>query len=184
MNARHPVPAPDRYVVLGNPVAHSRSPFIHHRFAEQTGQKLVYDRLLCAMDGFEAAVRRFAAEGGRGCNVTLPFKFEVPALAMQCTPRATLAAAANVLRIDEGCWLADNTDGAGLVHDRQRDAPRPAVVPRRETDRDDEGCGELNDRAAHVVERNDDERNRGPVDGEDQPSTLRGQVGHGPFSSR
>ncbi len=122
MNARHPVPAPDRYVVLGNPVAHSRSPFIHHRFAEQTGQKLVYDRLLCAMDGFEAAVRRFAAEGGRGCNVTLPFKFEVPALAMQCTPRATLAAAANVLRIDEGCWLADNTDGAGLVHDIEQGA--------------------------------------------------------------
>ncbi len=115
-------PVPDRYAVLGNPVAHSRSPFIHHRFAEQTGQRLVYERLLCAMDGFAAAVRRFAAEGGRGCNVTLPFKFEVPALATHCTPRATLAAAANVLRFDGERWLADNTDGVGLVCDIEQGA--------------------------------------------------------------
>ena len=117
-------PAPDRYAVLGNPVAHSRSPFIHQRFAEQTGQRLVYERLLCTMDGFAAAVRRFAAEGGRGCNVTLPFKFEVPALATQCTPRATLAAAANTLRMDGERWLADNTDGAGLVFDVEQGAGR------------------------------------------------------------
>ena len=122
MNVASAASAPDRYVVLGNPVAHSRSPFIHHRFAEQTGQSLVYERLLCAMDGFAAAVRRFAAEGGRGCNVTLPFKFEVPALATQCTSRATLAAAANVLRIDGDRWLADNTDGAGLVRDIEQGA--------------------------------------------------------------
>ena len=112
----------DRYVVLGNPVAHSRSPFIHHQFAQQTGQPMVYERLLCPMDGFAAVVRQFAQEGGRGCNVTLPFKFEVPALATRCTPRAALAGAANVLRLDAGDWLADNTDGAGLVQDIQHGA--------------------------------------------------------------
>ena len=124
MGGQCPASSADRYVVLGNPVAHSRSPFIHHRFAEQTGQNLVYERLPCAMDGFAAAVRRFAAEGGRGCNVTLPFKFEVPALATQCTPRATLAAAANTLRFDGARWLADNTDGAGLVCDIEQGAGR------------------------------------------------------------
>jgi shikimate dehydrogenase len=112
----------DRYVVLGNPVAHSRSPFIHQRFAQQTGQPMVYERLLCPMDGFAAAVRQFAQAGGRGCNVTLPFKFEVPALATRCTPRAELAGAANVLRLDAGNWLADNTDGVGLVQDIQQGA--------------------------------------------------------------
>ena len=124
MGGQRPASAPDRYAVLGNPVAHSRSPFIHQQFAEQTGQCLVYERLLCAMDGFAAAVRRFAAAGGRGCNVTLPFKFEVPALATQCTPRATLAAAANTLRFDGERWLADNTDGAGLVCDIEQGAGR------------------------------------------------------------
>ncbi len=114
--------APDRYAVLGNPVAHSRSPFIHHLFAQQTGQNLVYERLLCAMDDFAPAVRRFAAAGGRGCNVTLPFKFETPALATRCTARATLAGAANVLHIDGDNWLADNTDGVGLVHDIEQGA--------------------------------------------------------------
>ena len=124
MVGRRPASSADRYAVLGNPVAHSRSPFIHQQFAEQTGQCLVYERLLCAMDGFAAAVRRFAAEGGHGCNVTLPFKFEVPALATQCTPRATLAAAANTLRFDGARWLADNTDGAGLVSDIEQGAGR------------------------------------------------------------
>ena len=114
--------APDRYAVLGNPVAHSRSPFIHAEFARQTGQRIDYTRVLCAMDGFAQAVRDFAGAGARGCNVTVPFKFEAPALAQRVTPRAALAQAANVLRFDADGWLADNTDGVGLVRDLQGDA--------------------------------------------------------------
>jgi shikimate dehydrogenase len=111
---------PDRYAVLGNPVAHSKSPFIHTRFAQATGQAVVYERVWCPLDGFADAVRRFATEGanpGRGCNVTVPFKFEAPALAREVSPRARLAGAANVLRFDAGGWCADNTDGVGLVRD-------------------------------------------------------------------
>jgi shikimate dehydrogenase len=107
----------DRYAVLGHPVAHSRSPAIHAAFAAQTGQRLDYGRLECPLDGFADAVRRFAAEGARGCNVTVPFKFEALALAARSTERATLAGAANTLRFDAEGWLADNTDGVGLVRD-------------------------------------------------------------------
>jgi shikimate dehydrogenase len=114
--------SPDRYAVLGNPVAHSKSPFIHAQFAHQTGQTLVYERVLCPLDGFAAAVRHFAAGGGRGCNVTAPFKFETPALAHRCTERVLLAGAANTLRFDAGDWQADNTDGVGLVRDIEQGA--------------------------------------------------------------
>jgi shikimate dehydrogenase len=124
--------APDRYAVAGNPVEHSQSPFIHAEFARQTGQALVYDRLLCPLDGFAEAIRRFAADGstGRagGCNVTVPFKFEAFTLAARRTPRAELAQAANTLRFDahaDGGWLADNTDGVGLVRDIERNAGVP-----------------------------------------------------------
>ncbi len=113
---------PDRYAVIGNPVEHSRSPFIHAQFAQATGQALSYVRLLCPMDGFEPVVRRFAASGARGCNVTVPFKFQAPRLAARCTERATLAGAANTLRFDAEGWLADNTDGVGLVRDIERNA--------------------------------------------------------------
>ena len=110
----------DRYAVAGNPVAHSRSPHIHSLFAQQTGQAVDYGRLLCPLDAFAATVQAFAGEGARGCNVTVPFKFEAFALAARRTPRAELAQAANVLRFDtdaQGGWLADNTDGIGLVRD-------------------------------------------------------------------
>lgn len=119
---------PDRYAVLGNPVAHSRSPFIHAEFARQTGQPIRYGRVWCPMDGFEAAVRAFAAsqeEGtgsALGCNVTIPFKFEAPHLAARVSTRAALAQAANVLRFDTDGWSADNTDGIGLVRDLQHNA--------------------------------------------------------------
>jgi shikimate dehydrogenase len=113
-------PAVDRYVVAGNPVAHSRSPAIHAWFARQTRQAVEYGRLLCELDAFVATVQAFAAQGGRGCNVTVPFKFEAFSLATRRTERATLAQAANTLRFDAleaGGWLADNTDGVGLVRD-------------------------------------------------------------------
>jgi shikimate dehydrogenase len=111
---------PDRYAVAGNPIAHSRSPLIHTQFAEQTGQTMVYERLLCPLDDFPATLTRFAAEGAKGCNVTVPFKFQAFEMATRRTPRAELAQAANTLRFDaasEGGWLADNTDGVGLVRD-------------------------------------------------------------------
>lgn len=117
--------SPDRYAVLGNPVAHSQSPFIHAEFARQTGQDIEYTRVLCAMDGFADAVRGFAETGARGCNITMPFKFQAAALAAVVTPRAALAQAANVLRFDAGGWLADNTDGVGLVRDIESNAGVP-----------------------------------------------------------
>jgi shikimate dehydrogenase len=112
----------DRYAVLGHPVRHSQSPFIHAEFSRQTGQAIDYSRIECSLDGFAVAVQAFAASGARGCNVTVPFKFESGALARQVTPRAHLAQAANVLRFDAGGWLADNTDGIGLVRDIQGNA--------------------------------------------------------------
>jgi shikimate dehydrogenase len=118
-------PQPDRYAVLGHPVAHSRSPFILARFAAATGEAVVYDRVLCPLDGFAGCVRAFAREGGRGCNVTVPFKFEALALAAHASERARLAGAANVLRLggsDERDWFADNTDGIGLVRDIEQHA--------------------------------------------------------------
>ena len=113
---------PDRYAVLGNPVAHSRSPFIHAAFARQTGQDISYERLLCPLDNFEDSVRAFAAAGGRGCNITVPFKLQVPALAARVSPRAALAGAANLLRMDDDGWFADNTDGVGLLRDVEEGA--------------------------------------------------------------
>ena len=110
----------DRYVVAGNPVEHSQSPFIHTEFARQTGQALHYGRLLVPTVGFADAVRALAEGGAKGCNITVPFKFEAFGLAARHTERATLAQAANVLRFDARGWLADNTDGAGLVDDIER----------------------------------------------------------------
>jgi shikimate dehydrogenase len=112
----------DRYAVVGNPVEHSRSPFIHAQFALATGQELTYTRLQSPIDGFARAVRVFADGGGRGCSVTVPFKFEARRLAARCTDRAMLGGAANTLRFDSDGWLADNTDGIGLVRDIERNA--------------------------------------------------------------
>ena len=112
----------DLYALMGNPVEHSKSPWIHARFAELTGQRLYYGKRLVALDGFAEAVQAFIAEGGRGCNITVPFKFEAAALASQTSERAQLAQACNVLTFQDGAVLADNTDGAGLVNDIQRNA--------------------------------------------------------------
>jgi shikimate dehydrogenase len=107
----------DRYAVFGNPIAHSKSPRIHALFAAQTGQDLRYDALLTPLDGFAAAVREFVAAGGRGANVTVPFKEEAFRLATELTPRARAAGAVNTLSFAAGAIHGDNTDGAGLVRD-------------------------------------------------------------------
>lgn len=120
----------DRYAVIGNPVQHSRSPAIHALFAAQCGQTLDYGRLESPLDGFRATVQAFAADGGRGCNVTVPFKFEAYQLAAQRTDRATLALACNTLRFDTNGWWGDNTDGAGLVRDIEHNAARPMAGQR------------------------------------------------------
>jgi len=126
------LPPPDRYAVLGHPVAHSQSPFIHAEFARQTGQRLDYGRIECPLQAFEATLRAFIATADpaaglgpvRGCNITVPFKFQVLPLAQTVTPRAALAQAANVLCLEPDGWTADNTDGIGLVRDLQGPAGR------------------------------------------------------------
>ena len=114
---------PDRqdcYAVMGNPIAHSKSPQIHCRFAEQTGQPLGYDALLVDTDGFRQAVTEFFAAGGKGLNVTVPFKQEAWQLSATLSPRAELAGAVNTLLPGADDQLrGDNTDGAGLVRDLQ-----------------------------------------------------------------
>ncbi len=118
----------DRYAVAGNPVEHSRSPVIHSLFAQATGQSIDYGRLLCPLDAFKPTILAFAQAGAKGCNVTVPFKFEAFEMATRRSARAELAQAANTLRFDsaegpegqeatQGGWLADNTDGVGLVRD-------------------------------------------------------------------
>jgi shikimate dehydrogenase len=110
-------PGVDVYAVAGNPISHSKSPDIHKRFAEQSNQKMHYGRLQPALDEFKTAAQSFFAAGGKGMNVTVPFKLEAQALADVLTPRAQLAGAVNTLRIEDGKIFGDNTDGAGLVRD-------------------------------------------------------------------
>lgn len=107
----------DRYAVFGHPIAHSKSPRIHAAFARQTLQDLEYSAILAPLDGFAASLAEFAAAGGRGANVTVPFKEEAFRLAARLTPRAQSAGAVNTLRREADGWLGDNTDGAGLVRD-------------------------------------------------------------------
>ncbi|CAN5392372.1 shikimate dehydrogenase [soil metagenome] len=112
----------DRYFVLGNPIAHSRSPQIHARFAELTGQAMDYQRCLVPLDGFAATLVQRVQDGARGCNVTVPFKFEAFQAADTRSDRAQLAQAVNTLVIQDGAIHADNTDGVGLVNDIQLNA--------------------------------------------------------------
>jgi shikimate dehydrogenase len=107
----------DRYAVIGNPIGHSKSPAIQASFARQTGQDIVYEALLAPVDDFSGAVRAFIAAGGRGANVTVPFKEDAFRLAVRRTPRAELAGAVNTLLFSEQEIVGDNTDGAGLVRD-------------------------------------------------------------------
>jgi shikimate dehydrogenase len=107
----------DRYGVMGHPVAHSKSPFIHERFAAQTSQDLVYEAIHVEPGAFAEAVKAFRAGGGRGLNVTLPFKQEAFALSQRASHRARRAGAVNTLSFDGESLQGDNTDGVGLVRD-------------------------------------------------------------------
>ncbi|MDR1062845.1 MAG: shikimate dehydrogenase [Azoarcus sp.] len=107
----------DRYAVIGHPIEHSKSPIIHTAFARQTRQDLSYQALLAPLDGFPDTVRKFRAGGGRGVNVTVPFKLEACALATRLTARAQAAGAVNTLTFNGDIIVGDNTDGAGLVRD-------------------------------------------------------------------
>ena len=115
----------DHYAVVGNPVAHSKSPEIHALFAQQTGQDVVYSRLLAPLDDFRTTVFRFVGNGGKGLNVTVPFKFEAFGLSDCLTSRAEMAGAVNTLRFDGETLCGDNTDGAGLVADITKNAGVP-----------------------------------------------------------
>lgn len=109
---------PDRYGVVGHPVAHSWSPFIHGLFARQTGQSLVYRLYDVPPEQFATRVSEFFMEGGRGLNITVPHKIAAAELAAELTPRAARAGAVNTLAAQAaGRILGDNTDGAGLVRD-------------------------------------------------------------------
>jgi len=107
----------DKYAVVGNPVAHSKSPLIHAEFARQTGQDMTYERLLAPLDAFVETVETFHRQGGKGLNITVPFKEQAFRYAIKKTARAEAAGAVNTLSFDEKGFLGDNTDGAGLVRD-------------------------------------------------------------------
>ena len=109
----------DVYAVAGNPIAHSKSPIIHRRFAEQTGQAMHYGTVMPELGAFAMVAKAFFAAGGKGMNVTVPFKLDAQALADVLTPRAALAGSVNTLWQHDGVLHGDNTDGAGLVRDLQ-----------------------------------------------------------------
>jgi shikimate dehydrogenase len=114
----------DRYAVIGHPIAHSKSPQIHTAFAQATGQDLIYTAIEAPLQGFAATVAAFRAEGGRGLNVTLPFKLQACELATEPSEAARLAGAANALKFEGDRVLAENFDGIGLVNDLQRNLGR------------------------------------------------------------
>lgn len=109
--------AVDQYAVVGNPIAHSKSPEIHLRFAAQMKQKIGYERIEAPIDGFEEKALSLRDAGYRGLNVTVPFKLDASKLASELTPRARLAGAVNTLKFDGDAILGDNTDGIGFVRD-------------------------------------------------------------------
>jgi len=119
------------YAVVGNPIAHSKSPDIHAAFAEQTGQDMDYRRELIALDHFDSEMRDLMAAGLQGFNVTLPFKTQAVALADRLDPLATLAQAVNTLALTpEGTWVGYNTDGLGLVSDLLQHCHQPLLKQR------------------------------------------------------
>ncbi|QYJ86103.1 shikimate dehydrogenase [Shewanella mesophila] len=111
----------DRYAVLGNPIGHSKSPAIHQAFAAATGQAVSYEAILAPIDGFESCLQQFITDGGKGANVTVPFKELAFTLCDELSEEAKLAGAVNTLSVlKDGRLKGDNTDGIGLVADLQR----------------------------------------------------------------
>jgi shikimate dehydrogenase len=115
----------DRYALFGNPIAHSKSPLIHGTFARETRQDIGYELVEAPRDGFATAVKDFRAQGGRGMNVTMPFKLEAFGLATDLSERARRAGAVNAMKVDGDRLLGENFDGAGLVNDIQRNLGHP-----------------------------------------------------------
>jgi shikimate dehydrogenase len=107
----------DKYCVFGNPISHSKSPLIHAAFARQTGEDVEYRAIRAPAGGFKGAVDAFIAEGGKGANVTLPFKQDAYRLSTRLTQRAEQANAVNTLVFGDGEVVGDNTDGVGLLRD-------------------------------------------------------------------
>ncbi|OMQ21182.1 shikimate dehydrogenase [Serratia oryzae] len=108
----------EKFAVFGNPIAHSKSPRIHALFAEQTGIEHPYGTVLAPLDGFEVALQQFIAEGGKGANVTVPFKERAYEVSTELSDRAAIAGAVNTLKVlPNGGLLGDNTDGIGLLTD-------------------------------------------------------------------
>jgi shikimate dehydrogenase len=107
----------DKYAVIGNPIAHSKSPQIHKMFAEQTGEDISYEAIFAPLDDFAETIERLRKEGYKGCNVTVPFKLQASNLTTYLSTEVTDANAANTLAFDGEIIKADNTDGTGLVRD-------------------------------------------------------------------
>ncbi len=108
----------DQYAVIGNPIAHSKSPKIHHLFAQQTQQSLTYQAMFSERDKFASIVKKFVQQGGKGLNITIPFKEQAYQLVDDKTERATYAQAVNTIKVMPNAQLlGDNTDGVGLVND-------------------------------------------------------------------
>lgn len=120
----------DSYAVIGNPIAHSKSPLIHTAFAQQTHQPVHYVAILAPLDDFRTTVEDFRRQGGKGLNVTVPFKLEAFQLSTHLTERATIAQAVNTLKFDGNEILGDNTDGAGLVRDIELNLGIPITTKR------------------------------------------------------
>ena len=113
-------PGIDVYAVIGNPIAHSKSPLIHEVFAKQTQQAIHYGRIFSELDDFKKTTQEFFEGGGKGLNVTIPFKLQAYELAKHKTPRAQSAQAANMLWLENGQLWCDNSDGEGLTRDLRR----------------------------------------------------------------
>lgn len=108
----------DLYALFGNPITQSKSPNIHRQFAEQTGQDMHYTKQLVALGEFEQAAQEFFDQGGKGLNITVPFKLNAFDFAQKRTARAERAGAVNTLaKLSDGTILGDNTDGIGMIHD-------------------------------------------------------------------
>jgi shikimate dehydrogenase len=113
-------PGKDVYAVIGNPISHSKSPLIHELFAKQTNQAIHYGRIFSELGDFKKTTQEFFERGGKGLNVTIPFKLQAYELAQHKTPRAQSAQAANMLWLENGQWWCDNSDGEGLTRDLRR----------------------------------------------------------------